>query len=41
MLCAFADTRISLVLYVIVPLVYVTPGVLEWVLEKSARASES
>jgi uncharacterized membrane protein len=40
MLAAFVDTRISVALFVLVPLIYVTPGALEWVLEKSARAEE-
>jgi uncharacterized membrane protein len=40
MLAAFVNTRVSLALFVLVPLIYVTPGALEWVLEKSARAAE-
>jgi uncharacterized membrane protein len=40
MLAAFIDTRISILLFVLVPLLYITPGALEWVLEKSARAAE-
>ena len=37
---ALISTRISLCLFVLVPFCYITPGILEFILEKSARASE-
>jgi uncharacterized membrane protein len=37
---AFINTRVSLALFFAVPLIYITPGVLELILEASAKASE-
>lgn len=40
-LLAFVNTRLSLLLYILVPIVYVTPGLLERLLESNARAHEA
>lgn len=41
MIFALINVHVSLVLFVVVPLIYITPGILELILEASARASES
>jgi uncharacterized membrane protein len=38
---SFVNLHVSLLLYVLVPLIYIIPGVLELILEASARASEA
>lgn len=40
MLMAFINLRVSLILYIVVPAVYITPGVIEHLLEYSARLTE-